>query len=248
MVMLKLVAILSVSTLVVAPPPGFNNKYKAQNQNQNQNQNQQGSGSSRGTTSQFGAPVIIPATPLTENPNPLSRNINIALNSDYSISQYSPSESSRDMYLELAGMRYPSGQNSRFSASPVGTPRSARRTDVRFPSVEQENAGVKPGTQKTRQVQWYGYEDHVGYLPPEDRVDIPTTRSMLGMPSNRRGPKLPQKQIMMALNWGGLGRGSDEEDDDDDGLGLDELSGIDTLIQQPGLTPRVSRFTASRGS
>ncbi|KAK6503359.1 hypothetical protein TWF481_008380 [Arthrobotrys musiformis] len=249
MVMLKVIAILSASTLVVAPPPGLS-KYRPQNQNQPDS-------NSSGGTNSFGAPIIVPATPLTENPNPISANIPI--NSDYSISQYSPSENSRDMNIELATVQFPSGggQNSGFLLSPVGTPRSARRTDSRFPTRQQKKAGVSPGPRKTKGIQWEDYENFVVDTPAEEIVTIPTTIQMLGMPSTARGPKpVFRDPVVMMPNWGIATQGAagDVDDTDDSSIDDDYLNRMDDapetdqlLSYRPGLTPRVQRAMASRG-
>ncbi|KAK6351423.1 hypothetical protein TWF718_004583 [Orbilia javanica] len=262
MTMLKIVAILSASTLVVAPPPGQYSKYRPQSQSQSQSQspNQRDSFSSGGTNS-FRAPIIVPATPLTENPNPISANI--PLNSDYSISQYSPSEGSREIKIELATVQFPSGgggQNSGLLLSPVGTPRSARRLESRFPTRGQRQAGISPAPKKTRGIQWEDYENFVVDTPTEyERVTIPTTIQMLGMPSTARGPKPTFRDpVVMTPNWGSLaqGRGDGEDVEDDSGSSIDEnyLDGLDDAPQtdqitsyRPGLTPRVQRAMASRG-
>ncbi|KAK6361342.1 hypothetical protein TWF730_005076 [Orbilia blumenaviensis] len=269
MAILKLVAVLSASTLVVAPVPGWSSKYRIQNQNQNQGQNQplQDSSSSIGTNS-FGVPMIIPATPGTENPNPLGGNIPI--NSEYSMSQYSPSDNSRDMNLDLAAMQFPSagGQTSGYLLSPInGTPRSARRQIPRFPSPEQRRAGVSTGTRKTRNIEWEDDGNVILDDALDERVGIPTTIQMLGIPSTSRERALPRRdQLVMEPTWRsrspdpdqdepGLvnqgepdidGEGTESSSDDDD-LGLNELPPTDQLISyRPGVTRRVQRAMVSR--
>ncbi|TGJ74034.1 hypothetical protein EYR41_001086 [Orbilia oligospora] len=256
MVVLKILAILSASTLVVAPPPGLYSRYKPQNQNQNQNQPDS---NSSGGTNTFRSPVVIPATPvLSENPNPISANIQ--LNSDYSMSQYSPSEGSRDINLELATVQFPSGgQNSGFSLSPMGTPRSSRRPDSRFPTPKQKKAGIKYGTVRKKHIHWDGDENVDMEDAPEDELAyIPTTIQMLGMPYSARGPKPTYRDpVVMTTNWGSLsqGRGDSEDvDDDDSSIDANFLENRDeepvtdqVLSYRPGLTPRVQIAMASRG-
>ncbi|KAF3278636.1 hypothetical protein TWF132_000929 [Orbilia oligospora] len=212
-----------------------------------------------GGTNTFRSPVVIPATPvLSENPNPISANIQ--LNSDYSMSQYSPSEGSRDINLELATVQFPSGgQNSGFSLSPMGTPRSSRRPDSRFPTPKQKKAGIKYGTVRKKHIHWDGDENVDMEDAPEDELAyIPTTIQMLGMPYSARGPKPTYRDpVVMTTNWGSLsqGRGDSEDvDDDDSSIDANFLENWDeepvtdqVLSYRPGLTPRVQIAMASRG-
>ncbi|KAK6520856.1 hypothetical protein TWF506_001099 [Arthrobotrys conoides] len=255
MVMLKVIAILSASTLVVAPPPGSHNRYRLQGQNQNQ----QDSDSPGGTINLFRNPVVIPPTPiLTENPSPISANIQ--LNSDYSMSQYSPSDGSREINFELARMQFPSGgsgRNSGFSLSPIGTPKSGgMRTDSRFQSPRGK------GTVRKKHIHFEGDENVTVNDAPDQEKKIgspPTTIQMLGMPSTARGPKPTYRDpVAMMPNWGSLAQGQgDSEDvvDSDSSIGDDFLENLeedapetDQLITyRPGLTPRVRQAMASRG-
>ncbi|EPS36384.1 hypothetical protein H072_10084 [Dactylellina haptotyla CBS 200.50] len=221
--MLRSLIFLSVSTLVIAPPPNGWNRPRT------------GTESSPFRTH---GPTITPPTPLIDN-------------ADISGSQYSPSGGSRDDDLTLGTIsQYQSG------VSPLnGTPRSARRQEVRFLTKKQRKEGVSPAPAKVKNIKWDDWED-------PSIADIPSGGEKSMMPFNNRflGPKLPTGRPLspkfrptFQISSPSAGEDVDVEDDfeswdESQFLELDVTPATDQLRRLgPGLTPRVEQFMTSRG-